>query len=83
MGRGLDFQAALNGLETKRRKQRSFYFTLELLLHLQHLIHFPSLPTINHVHKCSLLITVLLISPDVDKFILTTVDKHPGVTIPG
>jgi hypothetical protein len=38
-----------NGLETKRRKQRSFYITLELLLHLQHLIPCPSIPTINHV----------------------------------
>ncbi len=40
--------------------------TLELLLHLQHLIPCPSLPTINHVDKRSLLITVLLISTGVD-----------------
>ena len=46
-----------NGLETKRRKQHSFCFTLELLLHLHHLIPCPSLPTINHVDKRSLLIT--------------------------
>jgi hypothetical protein len=41
------------------------------------------LETINHVDKCSLLITVLLISPGVDNVMLTTVDKHPGVAIPG
>ena len=40
--------------------------TLELLLHLQHLIPCPSLPTINHVDKRSLLITVLLMSTGFD-----------------
>ncbi len=52
---GLDVKGsrlASNGLQTKRRKQHSFYFTLELLLHLQHLIPCPILPTINHVDKC-------------------------------
>jgi hypothetical protein len=52
---GLDVEGsrlASNGLQTKRRKQHSFYFTLELLLHLQHLIPCPILPTINHVDKC-------------------------------
>jgi hypothetical protein len=51
----------------------------ELLLHLQHLIPCPSLPTINHVHKRPLLITVLLISTGFDDVKITTVYKHPGV----
>jgi hypothetical protein len=53
---------------------------LELLLHLQHLIPWPILPTINHVHKWSLVITVLLISTGFDHSNVkrTTFDKHPG-----
>ena len=53
--------------------------TFELLLHLQHLIPCPSLPTINHVDKRPLLITVLLISTGFDDVKITTVYKHPGV----
>ncbi len=43
-----------HGLQTKWRKQRSSYFTLDLLLHSLHLIPCNILPAINHVDECSL-----------------------------
>jgi hypothetical protein len=57
--------------------------TLELLLYMQHLMPCSSLPTINHVDKRSLLITILLISTGFDNVKITTVDKHRGVASSG
>jgi predicted metal-dependent enzyme (double-stranded beta helix superfamily) len=64
--RGLDLPSVL----THRDQTQNFDYFLFLrgldTLSVQHLIPCPSLPTINHVHKWSLVITVLLISTRFD-----------------
>jgi hypothetical protein len=52
------------------------FLTIEFLLHLQHLIPCPTLPTVNHVDERSLFITVLLIHTGFDKSTSSPSQSH-------